>query len=189
MDAIVGLSATAEDRKQRLAEAFSDSSAFRAWYDDAVGRVYGYLYGRCGGDIEVAEDITQQAFIQAIRHWQTFDGRSDPITWLCSIARNKLADYYREQERQRRRHLQLVVREIESQTSAANHEIDDRDAIVAALRQLPDMERTALVLRYVDDLSVSEVAALLRRSVDATDALIRRAKERFRTVYPEAFDE
>jgi DNA-directed RNA polymerase specialized sigma24 family protein len=60
---------------------------------------------------------------------------------------------------------------------------------VSALRQLPDIERTALVLRYVDDLSVREVAELLGRSVDGTDAVIRRAKERFRSIYPEAFDE
>jgi RNA polymerase sigma-70 factor (ECF subfamily) len=67
--------------------------------------------------------------------------------------------------------------------------VGERDAVVAALRELPDIERTALVLRYLDDLSVREVASMLKRSVDATDALIRRAKERFRGIYPEAFDE
>jgi RNA polymerase sigma-70 factor, ECF subfamily len=178
-----------EDRRRDLAHVFGDPIAFRAWYDDAVGRVYGYLYGRCGGDIEVAEEITQQTFLQAIRHWRAFDGRSDAVTWLCSIARNKLTDHYRERDRQRRRHIQLVVREIESERPGPDHEIDDRDAVVSALRQLPDIERTVLVLRYVDDLSVREVAALLGRSVDGTDALIRRAKERFRSIYPEAFDE
>jgi RNA polymerase sigma-70 factor, ECF subfamily len=188
MGIVVALDVT-RDRKERLAETFGDPSLFRTWYDDAVGRVYGYLFGRCGGDIEVAEEITQQTFLQAIRHWQNFDGRSDPVTWLCSIARNKLADHYREQDRQRRRHLQLVVREIEPKATTGNQAIDDREAIMSALRQLPDIERTALVLRYLDDLSVREVAKMLGRSVDATDALIRRAKERFRSVYPEAFDD
>ena len=45
------------------------------------------------------------------------------------------------------------------------------------------------MLRYLDDLSVREVAAMLGRSVDGTDALIRRAKARFRGIYPEAFDD
>ena len=177
------------DRKERLAETFGDPGLFRAWYDDAVGRVYGYLFGRCGGDSEVAEEITQQTFLQAIRHWQSFDGRADAVTWLCSIARNKLADHYREQDRLRRRHLQLVVREIGADNSTREPAIHDREAVMSALRQLPDIERTALVLRYLDDLSVKEVAALLKRSVDGTDALIRRAKERFRSIYPEALDE
>jgi RNA polymerase sigma-70 factor, ECF subfamily len=185
----VTMAAPGEDRRLALARVFGDPAAFRAWYDDAVGRVYGYLYGRCGGDIEVAEEITQQTFMQAVRHWQEFDGRSDSVTWLCSIARNKLTDHYRERDRQRRRHLQLVVREIKSEQPGPDHEVGDRDAVVSALRQLPDIERTALVLRYVDDLSVREVAALLGRSVDGTDAVIRRAKERFRSIYPEAFDE
>jgi RNA polymerase sigma-70 factor (ECF subfamily) len=183
------MAAPGDDRRRELADVFGDPTAFRAWYDDAVGRVYGYLYGRCGGDIEVAEEVTQQTFLQAIRHWQAFDGRSDAVTWLCSIARNKLTDHYRERDRQRRRHLQLVVREIESEHPGPDHEVDDREAVMSALRQLPDIERTALVFRYVDDLSVREVAALLGRSVDGTDALIRRAKERFRSIYPEAFDE
>jgi RNA polymerase sigma-70 factor (ECF subfamily) len=151
--------------------------------------VYGYIYGRSGGNIEIAEDITQQTFMQAVRHWQDFDGRSDAVTWLCSIARNRLTDHYRQQERQRRRHLQLVVAEIGAEHPAPDGAVGERDAVVAALRELPDIERTALVLRYLDDLSVREVASMLKRSVDATDALIRRAKERFRGIYPEAFDE
>ena len=183
----MGTVATAEDRRRELAEAFTDAGAFRAWYDHAVDRVYGYIYARSGGNIEVAEDITQQSFLQAIRHWQSFDGRSDPVTWICSIARNKLTDHYREQERQRRRQLRMVVGEIGAESPPPDQAIGDRDAVLAALRQLPDIERTALVLRYLDDLSVGEVAKLLGRSVDATDALIRRAKERFRGVYPEAF--
>jgi RNA polymerase sigma-70 factor (ECF subfamily) len=181
--------ATADDRRRELAEAFEDAGAFRAWYDDAVDRVYGYVYARSGGNIEVAEDVTQQSFVQAIRHWQTFDGRSDPVTWICSIARNKLTDYYREQERQRRKQLRMVVGEISSESPPPDQAIGDREAVLAALRQLPDIERTALVLRYLDDLSVRDVAKLLGRSVDATDALIRRAKERFRGVYPEGFDD
>jgi RNA polymerase sigma-70 factor (ECF subfamily) len=185
----VAVGVTADDRRHRLEATFGDPAAFRAWYDDAVDRVYGYLYGRCGGNIELAEDITQQTFLQAIRHWRDFDGRSDPITWLCSIARNGLTDHYREQDRQRRRHLRLVVQEIELESPALDLAVGDRDAVITALRQLPDIERTALVLRYVDDLSVREVAGLLGRTVDATDALIRRAKGRFRTIYPEAFDE
>ena len=185
----MGIVATAKDHRRELAEAFGDAAAFRAWYDDAVERVYGYLYGRCGGDIEVAEDITQQTFLQAVRHWQDFDGRSEPVTWLCSIARNKLTDHYRDQDRQRRRHLRLMVREIESEKAPLDLEWADRDAVITALRQLPDMERTALILRYVDDLGVREVADLLGRSVDGTDALLRRAKDRFRTVYPKAFDD
>lgn len=185
------MSATAQavDHAQELAAVFADQVAFRTWYDMAVVRVYGYLYGRCGGDMHLAEELTQQTFLQAVRHWQTFDGRADPVTWLCTIARNKLTDHYRELDRQERRRLRLVVREIEMAEVEVDRTVADREAVLEALRGLPPLQRAALILRYVDGLSVREVATALDRTEDATESLLRRAKERFREMYPEASDE
>ena len=184
----MNVAASSVDRSEELAAAFSDPAAFRRWYDDAVERVYRYLHGRCGGDTDLAEELTQQTFVQAIRSWQTFDGRSDSVTWLCSIARNKLVDHYRQVDRQQRRHLRLVVREIAVDGDAREQTVDDREAVLAALNDLPALYRAALVLRYVDELSVRDVATALGRSEDATESLIRRAKDAFRTKYPESFD-
>ena len=66
--------------------------------------------------------------------------------------------------------------------------LDDREAVLAALNDLPALYRAALVLRYVDELSVRDVATAIGRSEDATESLIRRAKDAFRTKYPESFD-
>jgi RNA polymerase sigma-70 factor, ECF subfamily len=181
--------ATASDRTEDLAEVFADPNAFRRWYDAAVVRVYGYLHSRCGGDVALAEELTQQTFIQAVRHWQSFDGRSDAVTWLCSIARNKLVDHFRELDRQERRHLRLVVREIPVAGGVSVEKtVADREAIAAALRGLPALQRAALILRHVDDLSVREVASIIGRSEDATESLLRRARDRFRVGYPEDRD-
>ena len=185
----VTVTAIAVDRREELARVFADPVAFRRWYDDAVVRVYRYLYGRCGGDSDLAEDITQQTFVQAVRHRQSYDGRADPVTWLCSIARNRLVDHYREIDRQQRRHLRLVVREIPVAGAGTPASVDDREAVISALRDLPALQRAALVLRFVDGLSVREVADALGRSEDATESLIRRAKDAFRAAYPEASDD
>jgi RNA polymerase sigma-70 factor, ECF subfamily len=184
----VTVAATAADRTNELAGVFADPQAFRRWYDDAVVRVYRYLYGRCGGDTDLAEELTQQTFIQAVRHWRSFDGRSDSVTWVCAIARNKLVDHFRELDRQQRRHLRLVVREIPMVDDGIPTGAEDRELVLAALRDLPALQRAALILRYVDGLSVREVAADLGRSEDATESLIRRAKDAFRARYPEAVD-
>src|SRR4051794_34287992 len=101
-----------QDRVRELAEIFSDALAFRLWYEDAVVRVYAYLHPRCGGDTALAEELIQQTFIQAIERRTTYEGRSSSVTWLCTIARNKLADHYRRLDREERRHLRLLVREI-----------------------------------------------------------------------------
>ncbi len=178
--------AAARDRADELAAAFADPAAFRRWYDAAVVRVYGYLYGRCGGDVDLAEELTQQTFIQALHHWRSFDGRADVMTWLCSIARNRLTDHYRERDRQERRHLRLVVREIEMHEGRLDRSVAERDTILGALRGMPSLQRAALILRHVDGLSVREVAAALGRSEDATESLLRRARDSFRDRYPEA---
>ena len=56
------------DRRLELERIFGDEAAFRAWYEVAARRLYAYLFGRCGGDPSLAEDLTQQAFLQAVRH-------------------------------------------------------------------------------------------------------------------------
>ena len=76
-------------------------------------RVYSYVLSRCGHDVELAEELTQRTFVAAVEQRWRFDGRSDITTWLCGIARHKLADHYRRAERDQRRQIQLEVREID----------------------------------------------------------------------------
>ena len=58
-------------RRRELAATLADPAAFRRWYETAVVIVYRYLYTRCAGDPSVAEDLTQQTFIQAIDRRET----------------------------------------------------------------------------------------------------------------------
>jgi RNA polymerase sigma-70 factor (ECF subfamily) len=176
------------DRARALADVFSDPVAFRRWYDTAVVRVYAYLYGRCGGDEKLAEELTQQTFIQAIERRHTFEGRSSDMTWLLAIARNKLADHYRRVDREERRHLRLVVREITVEHGESTWSVEDREAVLAALRGLPALQRAAVVLCYVDGLSVREAAGILKRSESATESLLSRARGRLRSTLSEGWD-
>ena len=68
------------ERPADLAAVFADEAAFRLWYERQAPRVYAYLHGRCSGDPGLAEELTQQTFLQAIRGHRSFDGRSDPTT-------------------------------------------------------------------------------------------------------------
>jgi RNA polymerase sigma-70 factor (ECF subfamily) len=181
---------TAADRRADLDRVFSDGAAFRRWYEDAVVRVYGYVLVRCGGDVPLAEELTQQTLIQAVRRRETFDGRSDAITWLCSIARNRLVDHHRQLDREERRHLRLIVREIEAERASADPHgaVDEREAVLAALRELPAMQRTVLAMVYLDGMSVREAARAVGRSESATESLLGRARVRFREVYGDRSD-
>jgi RNA polymerase sigma-70 factor, ECF subfamily len=170
-----------------LADVFADEAAFRAFYDRALPRVFGYLLNRVG-DRAVAEELTQQAFLEATRGRAAYGGRSDPVVWVVGIARHKLADHFRQRDRDERRHVRLV-REIDVAGDDAHWRAsDERDAILRALRPLTALQQAALVLRYADGLPVREVAERIGRSEDATESLLARAREAFMHGYAEATD-
>jgi RNA polymerase sigma-70 factor (ECF subfamily) len=158
----------------------ADDRAFSTWYDVALPRVYGFVHGRTGGDPTLSEDITAEAFLEAVRARASFDGRSDPITWVCAIARNRLIDHYRSEARDRARHLRLITTESLSTDRAWDH-VDERDLVLSSLAGLSAIDRTALVLRYLDGYSVRETARLIGRSEAATESLLVRARDRVRT--------
>jgi RNA polymerase sigma-70 factor (ECF subfamily) len=175
------LSTVASRIQGELEAAFTDEAAFRAWYDQALPRVYAFLAARCGGPGALAEELTQQTFVEAVRHRARFDGRSDVVTWLCAIGRHKLADHYRRLEREERSRLRVAVTEID--VADAPSATDEREAIERAVRALPAAQRAALVFRHIDGLSVREIAGLLERSETAVESLLARARENFRVAY------
>jgi RNA polymerase sigma-70 factor, ECF subfamily len=182
--------ATTVDRTGEFDAVFASERAFRAWYEASLPRVYGYVMAHAAGERDLAEEITQATFVDAIRGHARFDGRADTVTWLCSIARNKLADHYRRLDRQDRRRLQLVVRAIDVEGDvAAWRTVDDREQTQAVLRSLPPLQREALVLLYLDGYSVREVARQLGRTESAAESLLSRARANFRRAYGEPADD
>lgn len=169
---------------------FASEAAFRAFYDRALPRVYGYILSRCHGDVALAEDLTQLAFTTAIRERRSYDGRADPVAWIVGIARHKLVDHFRAVDREEGRLFKLAVREIAMEAgrdpwSAA----DERERLAAALARLPAMQRAVLVLHYADGLPVREVAREIGRSESATESLMTRARDGLRAIYGEAGDD
>lgn len=154
-----------------------------ALYDRGLPQVYGYLLSRCG-DRDLAEDLTSEAFLAAAYETR----RPGPVTpnvgWLIGVARHKLADHWRRQAREQRN-----LRAVATDPTVAADTVDPWDAQLDVLRaratlaRLAAQHQAALTLRYVDDLPVPQVAALLGRTVHATEALLVRARREFRTVY------
>ncbi len=179
---------TADRQMAGLADVLADEAAFSRWYEGSAPRVYAFIFNRCGGAADVAEELTQLTFVEALRRRGGYDGRGDVVAWLCGIARHKLVDHYRRLERERRRHRRLVVRDLtiaEGSWGAA----DIRVAVDAALNALPPRHRVVLLLRYLDRQSVPEIAQTIGRSVEATESLLARARRSFARAYGEPFDD
>lgn len=177
------------ERVQAFRAALASEPAFRGFYGQVLPRVYGYLVSRCRGDTSLAEDLTQATFTEVVRERARFDGRSDVVTWLIGIARHKLVDHFRAQEREERSRLHLVVHELAMDREVGVwRDIDEREVLIANLGKLTAMQRAVLILHYADGLPVREVAHELGRSESATESLLTRAREALRHAYGEPTD-
>jgi RNA polymerase sigma-70 factor, ECF subfamily len=149
-------------------------------YDVALADVYGYLLRRCGS-VAVAEDLASETFTAAALAVQRSGVPTLTAAWLIGVARNKLVDHWRRQEREQR-----LLHAVSGTDDQLSDDWDVRlDAFVAhdVLAALAPQHRGALTLRYLDGLPVAEVARHLGRTVGATEVLLVRAKRSFREHY------
>jgi RNA polymerase sigma-70 factor (ECF subfamily) len=163
-----------------VTEDVLDRAGLLALYERAIPEVYGYLVDRCG-DRATAEDLTSETMLAAVRSVQSPEGASPSMPWLIGVARHKLADHWRRRARDER-----LLDELAVDAPVAEDPWDatlDAGAAVETLLRLGPHHRLALTLRYVDGLSVPEVAAVIDRTVHATEALLVRARTAFRSLH------
>lgn len=162
-----------------------DADSFRAFYDDALPRVYGYFLHRCGGSATVAEDLTQDTFLAAVAELRNHRRVRTPVAWIYGIARHKLLDHYRRQERSDRSARAAWEAEGFERKLVVEDTSEARDRAIAALASVTAAQRVALVLCYIDGFSVPEAAELLGRSVEAVESLLARGRQAFKRNYLE----
>jgi RNA polymerase sigma-70 factor (ECF subfamily) len=155
----------------------SHAQALVELYDHALPQVFGYLRPRCG-DAALAEDLAAETFLAACDAIERRLVSDVTVAWLIGIARHKLVDHWRFAERHERR-----LRAVADVTTSVDDPWDahlDAATVERTLASLSAINRSALTLRYLDGLSVPEVAALLGRTVPATDQILARARSSFR---------
>ena len=158
--------------KQRLDRDFTE--LYRAHLRD----VYSYAYYRIGNHHD-AEDLTEQTFLQAYRHFERALRESDgrPLRpWLIRIAHNLAANYYRD----RARKPQTPIDDAGALSAPHNTEtlVEDRDdlaRILSNVQRLPDDRREALIMRFALGMDNREIARALGRTDGATKVLLHRA--------------
>jgi RNA polymerase sigma-70 factor (ECF subfamily) len=158
--------------KAQLDAEFSD--LYRAHLRD----VYSYAYYRVG-DHHDAEDLTEQTFLQAYRHFERAQRESNgrPLRpWLIRIAHNLAANLYRD----RARKPATPIDESSDLTALHTTEqlVEGRDElsrVLAGVQRLPDDRREALIMRFALGMDNREIARAMDRSDGATKVLIHRA--------------
>jgi RNA polymerase sigma-70 factor (ECF subfamily) len=142
-----------------------------AFYRSTVGEVFAYLSRLCG-DADRAADLTQEVYASVLREMRAGRLVDPTVGWAIVVGRNKFLDGIRRSRREERR---LAMVEVEHYAEPDWDAVGGGDAL-RLLGRLSDEHRAALVLRYLDDLPVADVAMQLHRSVAATDSRLARAR-------------
>ena len=157
---------------------------FRSIVDEHTDLVYGVAY-RMMNNAQDAEDVTQETFLSAFRHWESFRGGSAVGTWLYRIAVNACLMRLRKEKRARASTVDPGYADADvldwapdpsgtPEEHAINSEL--REEMVKALAALPSDLRAAVVLRDVQGMSNAEAANILGVSVPSVKSKLHRGR-------------
>ena len=158
--------------------ANGDRDAARSLTDRLAPRVLAYAY-RVLGDRAEAEDIAQEAMLRLWRfapEWRP--GEAQVTTWLYRVATNLATDRLRQRQRRRADPIDGAPEPADDRPGAVQGmiEADRMAALDAALAQLPERQRQAVVLRHIEGLSNPEIAEILSVGGEAVESLTARGK-------------
>lgn len=145
------------------------ADSFDAFYGAAALRVVRHSYALTG-NLADAQDVAQEAFARAWQRWSSVSQCDAPEAWVRKVATNLAASRWR-----RDRTARAFARELTG--SQVTNEISPNTvALVAGLRTLPERQRVVLVLHYLADLSVDQIAADLGCPAGSVKAWLSRGR-------------
>ena len=172
-----------------------DERAFQAFFESHFPRLYRFVLPRVNRNEEAAREVVQASLTKAMRKLADYRGEAALFTWLCTFCRHEISAYY---ERMGRTPVPLSAAEPDAESRAAieslwvHAEDDPEDAfrrgevagfVHAVLDALPSRYADALEWKYVDGMSVKEIASRLGLSAKAAESLLTRARVAFREAF------
>lgn len=148
----------------------------RRIYRDTMDDLYGFVSRRCDGERELAEDVTQETWLRAVKSWPV-DGVPDvPIAWLKTVASRLLINLRRRQAPDQ------LDEEVEGRVEATADETVERRSLVArAMARLPALQARLLEAFHYDRRPVTEIASTFGISERGVEGRLRRARQKLRT--------
>jgi RNA polymerase sigma-70 factor (ECF subfamily) len=168
------------DERLLIEAAQKDPARFAELYENNFERVYAYVVRRVGDRAE-AEDLTSEVFHHALSNLKRFEWRGIPFAaWLYRIAANLISDRWQHKSREQ---VTDDVEQIKSvpASNAEFEEVERRATLFRLVDALPAEQRRVVVLRFVEEKSIKEVAREIRKTEGAVKQLQFRALSSLRT--------
>jgi RNA polymerase sigma-70 factor, ECF subfamily len=176
------------EQSLRRAVLRGDAHAWQTLYDEAFAEVFAYVQWRCAGLSDLADDITQETWLVAVRRIRTFDPEQGSFaSWLRGIAANLLRNHFRAKQA-------VTNRTLPESATPASGDMERREQaerVAWVLSELPERCEAALRAKYLEQRSVEQIALLWCETPKAVESLLSRAREAFREAYglPEHLEE
>jgi RNA polymerase sigma-70 factor (ECF subfamily) len=176
---------------KRLHESLQkrDAAAWDEFYEEHVRALYGFVSRLVRGDPQTAADVFQDTWLDAISHIEQFDPKRGELhCWLFGIARRRVALHWRQRLSRgdtaaaARAEIPVEVLDGALVPDDVIEHLEQAAVVQASLLALPAERRQVLVDKYVDELSVSQIAVRTGKSPKAVESLLSRAREQFRTL-------
>jgi RNA polymerase sigma-70 factor (ECF subfamily) len=170
-----------------------DEGAFDTFARSYLPALFRFAQSRLDGDRELSEEVVQSTVCKVIQNLESYRGEAALFTWLCACCRNEIALHYRRVSRRPRE----IVRDPDGSADPAQlpdtaiaaspeerlRQLETTEAVHAALDLIPPAYARAVEWRYLEVLSVGEIASRLAMSYKATESLLTRGRNAFREVY------
>ena len=169
-----------------------DEESFDAFYEEYFDKLYRFVLARVEYQHHVAEDIVQGSLCKAIDKLHTFKGEASLLTWLCTFCRYEMSAYYRKENRapsliedhpEIKAHLDSLAAFIQQQPENQLLQQQLNRLVHHTLDNLPARYARVMELKYIQGLSVKEIAVRLETTVKSVESLLSRARPYFEDVF------
>jgi RNA polymerase sigma-70 factor (ECF subfamily) len=164
------------DESGLIERAKTDPEAFGILYERYVNKVYSYIYYRVGNHHD-AEDLTARTFHRALDHIDRYVQRGAPFSaWLYRIAHNLVANWHRDHSRRKVVSLEDVNLSPPPREGPQHlaEQKEEENELLAAVRQLPADRQQLLILKFVEEMSNTQIGVVMGRSEGAIKSLYHR---------------
>jgi len=175
-----------QDEPELVERSKRDPNAFGELYDRYFLQIYRFVYSRMR-DQSAAEDVTSEVFMKALKSIGRYQDTGRPFSaWLYQIAVNAVADRYRAARPVEDLDEQRALAEGGPSLEQVAAQRDDLRRIWAVVETLPRPQRTAMILKFQEDLKIDDIAAAMGKSPGAVKLLIHRGVTRVRAAVPDS---
>ena len=192
MQAPTAVQESRTDEALMRAYGHGDSRAFELLYERHKGATYRYFLRHAGGNAATADELHQDLWLKVIGARERYEATAKFSTWLFTLARHRMVDHWRARNGVSLQSLEdeAVVEQAEESASASRDGSDDpliatidaqeRRRLVAALADVPALQRDAFLLHIEGGLSLTEIATLTAASGETVKSRLRYAYRRLR---------